>query len=92
MAITFEIVDADRLSSIAMIFAFGDAAIIDDVSYCAEGSDGCDVISGDIFDFKVGPAFVQKPSDPLPEPSSALLIGLGLAALGRFSGRPRTAS
>ena len=51
-----------------MIFAFGDAAIIDDVSYCAEGSDGCDVISGDIFDFKVGPAFVQKPSDPLPEP------------------------
>jgi hypothetical protein len=32
LAITFEIVDPDRLSSIAMIFAFGDAAIIDDVS------------------------------------------------------------
>jgi len=56
---------------------------------------GCDFISDDIFcfkNFKVGPAFVKKPTNAVPEPSSALLMGLGVATMGRFSRRARMAS
>ncbi len=86
IAVTFEILDPDLLSAINMVFLTGDAAIVNGVSYCGGSSDSCDVTSDAIFafkNFKVGPRYDSKASTPVPEPTSALLIGLGLAGTSR---------
>lgn len=82
--VTFEILDPDLLTSIDMVFGRGDAALVNGVSYCGSGSTGCDVFSDEIFEFKnfkVGPRGASKGTSPVPEPTVALLMGLGLAGL-----------
>jgi hypothetical protein len=75
IAVTFQVLDVSVPTVIYQAFLPGDAAVINDINFCGVGSSplSCDVPSDSIFDF--------QDFRVIPEPSTALLFGLGLAGL-----------
>ena len=90
IAAMFEILDPNAFTTIRMFFDSYDDAIVNGSWHCGPGaellggSEICDVISDDIFTFKefnVGPDGDEKAPFPTPEPTSGVMIALGLMAL-----------